>query len=139
MATLLIKAENLSVGDILALPFNRIAEVLALKPVGPRSRFVNFKTENGWGRVEVGREVSVVVAPTISLDDDIEAAYQADEQERGEHLIQILGVLDALKELGYFFALDHNEVAEKVLANLEGYAAEGSEQYRAATDHRGRP
>ena len=59
MASLLIKAENLSVGDTLLLPFGRTATVQSIVPVGPRTRYVKFRTEHGATRVEVGTEVHV--------------------------------------------------------------------------------
>lgn len=59
MATLMIKAEMLSVGDTLVLPFGRTATVKQIKPVGQRAQFVRFQTEHGWTRVEVGSDVNV--------------------------------------------------------------------------------
>lgn len=59
MASLLIKAEQLSEGDTLLLPFGKTATVKRIKPVGPRSRFVKFTTEHGATRIEVGTEVQV--------------------------------------------------------------------------------
>lgn len=59
MASLLIKAENLSVGDVLLLPFNKTATITALKPFGPRSVYVRYRTEYGWSRVERDHEVHV--------------------------------------------------------------------------------
>jgi hypothetical protein len=58
-ASLLIKAEDLSVGDVLLLPFEKTATVATIRPIGPRTHFVNFKTEYGWTRVAIGAELSV--------------------------------------------------------------------------------
>lgn len=59
MATLTIKAEDLSEGDTLVLPFNKTATIKKLYPVGPRTRYVRFTTEHGATRIEVGTEVFV--------------------------------------------------------------------------------
>jgi hypothetical protein len=57
--SLLIKAEELSVGDVLLLPFNKTATITKIGPIGPRTRYVKFTTEHGPTRVEVGTEVHV--------------------------------------------------------------------------------
>ena len=49
--TLYIKAEQLSVGDVLCLPFEKTATIEAIRPFGPRSRVVQFKTQFGWSRI----------------------------------------------------------------------------------------
>jgi hypothetical protein len=59
MASLLIQGKDLSVGDVLLLPMGRTATVESLKPIRPRSRYVSFKTEHGWSRVELGYELMV--------------------------------------------------------------------------------
>jgi hypothetical protein len=59
VATLMIRAEDLSVGDTLMLPFGRTATVKSIIPVGPRTRYVKFKTEHGATRVEVGTMLHV--------------------------------------------------------------------------------
>ena len=59
MASLLIKARNLSVGDTLDLPFQRTATIERIKPFGQRATYINFKTEYGWTRVELDSEVHV--------------------------------------------------------------------------------
>ncbi len=59
MATLLIKAAGLSVGDVLALPMGKTATIEAIKPFGPKARFVNYKTEYGWSRAERSYEVAI--------------------------------------------------------------------------------
>lgn len=59
MASLLIKAEDLSVGDTLLLPMGKTATVTKVGTVGPRTRFVTFRTEYGASRVEVDTEVFV--------------------------------------------------------------------------------
>lgn len=59
MASLLIKAEQLGEGDTLLLPFGKTATIKRIKPVGPRTRYVQFVTEHGKTRIEVGTEVSV--------------------------------------------------------------------------------
>lgn len=59
MASLLTKAEELGVGDVLILPFNKTATIQEVGPVGPRTRFVRIKTEYGRSRIEVGTEVQV--------------------------------------------------------------------------------
>lgn len=56
-ASLLIKARDLSEGDVLLLPFNRTATIIGEPKVG--RQFVNFKTEYGKTRIEVDTEVSV--------------------------------------------------------------------------------
>lgn len=59
MSSLLIKAEELSEGDTLLLPFGRTATVKKVHPVGPRTRYVRLITEYGVTRIEVGTEVSI--------------------------------------------------------------------------------
>lgn len=59
MASLQIKAEDLSVGDTLLLPFDKTATVQRIDPVGPRTRYVKLRTEHGATRIEVGTYVSV--------------------------------------------------------------------------------
>lgn len=59
MASLLIKGDSLSVGDVLCLPFNKTATVEKIKPFGPKAVYVNFKTEFGWTRIERTQEVFV--------------------------------------------------------------------------------
>lgn len=59
MATILVKAEDLAVGDVLCLPFNKTATIKRVGPVGPRTRYVRLTTENGATRIEVGQKVSV--------------------------------------------------------------------------------
>lgn len=59
MASLTIKAEQLAEGDTLLLPFGRTATVKRIKPVGPRTRYVQFVTEHGKTRIEVGTEIQV--------------------------------------------------------------------------------
>jgi hypothetical protein len=58
---MMVKAEDLSVGDTMVLPFNENVVITDLGPVGPRTRFVRFRTANGVrGRIERGREVTVL-------------------------------------------------------------------------------
>jgi hypothetical protein len=59
MASLLIKAEKLSVGDVLLLPFGREATIERIRPRGAKAIYVNFKTEYGWTRVELDDEVNI--------------------------------------------------------------------------------
>jgi hypothetical protein len=59
MASLLIKASDLSVGDVVLLPWERTATVEAIEPFSPRSLYVRFRTEHGWTRVEVDAEMHV--------------------------------------------------------------------------------
>jgi hypothetical protein len=59
MASLYIKAENLSVGDTLLLPMGKVATIIDIKPFGPRSIYVKFLTDHGWSRVERDRELNV--------------------------------------------------------------------------------
>lgn len=59
MASLLIRARDLSVGDTLLLPMGRTATVTSIRPFGARARFVQFRTEHGLTRVEVDAEVFV--------------------------------------------------------------------------------
>lgn len=61
MASMLIKAEKLSVGDTILLPFGRTATIERIRPFGARATFVNYKTEYGWSRLEREDEVSVKV------------------------------------------------------------------------------
>lgn len=61
MGTILVKAEDLAVGDVLCLPFNKTATIKRVGPVGPRTRYVTLTTEYGPSRIEVGQEVSVEV------------------------------------------------------------------------------
>jgi len=75
MASIMIKAENLAVGDTLLLPFGKTATVQTIEPVGPRTRFVKFRTEHGKTRVEVGTQVSRrsqggLMKPTLDKDDE---------------------------------------------------------------------
>jgi hypothetical protein len=57
----LIRAEQLTEGAVLALPFDKTATVLTVRPFGPRSTYVHFRTEWGWRRVERDRQVEVVI------------------------------------------------------------------------------
>jgi hypothetical protein len=59
MSSLLIKAKNLNEGDVLLLPFNKTATVKEVKPIGPRTRIVQFKTEFGWSRTGIDEEIFV--------------------------------------------------------------------------------
>lgn len=59
MASLLVKAENLAVGDTLLLPFNKTATIRKVGPVGSRTKYVRLWTEYGPTRIEVGTEVFV--------------------------------------------------------------------------------
>jgi hypothetical protein len=59
MASLLIKAENLSLGDTILLPMGKTATVKDIKYIGPKAQFVTFFTEHGKTRVERDYEFSV--------------------------------------------------------------------------------
>ncbi len=58
MASLVIRAEHLAVGDVILLPYGE-ATVKSVRKVGPRTRYVSFTTEHGRTRIEVGREIMV--------------------------------------------------------------------------------
>lgn len=57
--SLYVKAVDLALGDTMLLPFNKEATITDLKPVGPRTKFVQFKTEFGWSRIGVNESVHV--------------------------------------------------------------------------------
>jgi hypothetical protein len=57
MASLLIKARDLSEGDVLLLPFNRTATIMVEPKIG--RQFVTLYTEYGKTRVELDQEVPV--------------------------------------------------------------------------------
>lgn len=59
MASLMVKAQDLSVGDVLLLPMGKTATITRVDPVGPRTRYVKFRTEYGASRVEVDTELWV--------------------------------------------------------------------------------
>lgn len=58
MASLVIYAENLTVGDVILLPYGE-ATVKSINKVGPRTRYVSFVTEHGRTRIEVGTQIFV--------------------------------------------------------------------------------
>lgn len=64
MASLLVKARDLGIGDTILLPMGKTATINDIKPIGPRTIYVRFRTEHGWTRVEVDYEVSVKVGVT---------------------------------------------------------------------------
>lgn len=51
MPSIMIRAENFSVGDILLLPMGKTATIVEIKPITTRTRIVQFKTEFGWSRM----------------------------------------------------------------------------------------
>lgn len=61
MASLLIKARKLSVGDTLILPMGKTAEVVEVRvPTGANAKYVHFKTkEYGSSRVGLDDELYV--------------------------------------------------------------------------------
>jgi hypothetical protein len=60
MASLFIKARNLSVGDTMLLPFGKTATIRKLRvPTGPNARYVTYTTEFGRGRMPLDADVSV--------------------------------------------------------------------------------
>jgi len=53
MPSLMIRAEDLSEGDVLLLlPFGRTAKVEKIRDFGPRARFVQLRTQFGWTRLD---------------------------------------------------------------------------------------
>lgn len=58
--TLLVKAEDLSVGDTMVMPFDKRWTISEVKPFGPRSVYVRVRTEAGWTRLERHGEVHVL-------------------------------------------------------------------------------
>jgi hypothetical protein len=67
------------------------------------------------------------------------------EREREQRLEQIELILDAAEECGWFTwpedfsAVGRRNMCEELLLTLENNAREEADQFRAATDHRGRP
>lgn len=62
-ASLLVKAEDSSEGDVILLPWERTATIESIQPFGKRAQFVNFRTENGRTRIRRDQEVHIAARP----------------------------------------------------------------------------
>lgn len=59
MASLFVKATDLSEGDTLLLPFGKTATIRKIHVPGPRGRYVQLWTEYGKTRIGVDERVNV--------------------------------------------------------------------------------